>query len=123
MSLVHSPAQLSLPKGSHSRQTGELPGGLKDRMGRTYLDRLTSLLRVSQQLDGERPRVLHHVLEVEEVVAAMPAQRALPTDGHGAGVTVQVQHLAIREDTETRVRGMWGARLAAAWIPAPFQHG
>lgn len=68
-----------------------------DGWGRTDLDGLAALLGISQQLDGERPRVLQCLLEVDEAVAAMPAHRTLPADGHGAGVTVQVQHLGTRE--------------------------
>lgn len=73
-----------------TREAGEGWGG-------TDLDGLAALLGVSQQLDGEGPRVLQRLLEVDEAVAAVPAHRALAANGHGARVAVQVQHLGARE--------------------------
>lgn len=57
---------------------------------------MAALLGISQQLDGERPRVLEGVLEVGEAVAPMTAQRALSADGNRAGVAVEMQDLGTR---------------------------
>lgn len=74
-----------------TRETGEGWGG-------TDLDGLAALLGVGQQLDGEGPRVLQRLLEVDEAVAAVPAHCTLAADGHGARVAVQVQHLGDQRD-------------------------
>lgn len=62
----------------------------------TDLDSLAALLGISQQLDGECPRVLEGILEVGEAVTPMAAQRALSADGNRAGVAVQMQNLGTR---------------------------
>lgn len=80
--------RFSVPE--RTRETGEGWGG-------TDLDGLAALLGVGQQLDGEGPRVLQRLLEVDEAVAAVPAHRALAANGHRARVAVQVQHLGARE--------------------------
>lgn len=98
-----------------TRETGE-------GWGRTDLDCLAALLRVGQQLDGKCPRVLQRLLEVDEAVAPMPAQRTLTTDGHRTGVTVQMQHLQTRGHTAIKERfgtSRKGQTLGALWIPDP----
>lgn len=69
----------------------------------TDLESLAALLGISQQLDGECPRVLQGILEVGEAVATVAAQRALSADGDRAGVTVEMQDLWTRETGVNRV--------------------
>ena len=84
--------------------------------GGTDLDGLAALLGVGQQLDGEGPRVLQRLLEVDEAVAAVPAHCTLAADGHGACVAVQVQHLG------TRDAGVNGVRDALRQTPTANTH-
>lgn len=70
----------------------------------TDLDSLAALLGISQQLDGESPRVLKGILEVGEAVTPVAAQRALSADGNRAGVAVQMQNLRTR-NTSVSTRG------------------
>lgn len=60
---------------------------------RSYLHRLSSLLCICQQLDGDGPAVLNGVLQVNESVAHVTAHAALSADRHRAGFTEEQKHL------------------------------
>lgn len=59
----------------------------------TNLHCLSSLLCICEQLNGERPGVMQHVLQVRHTVAHMSSHTALPTDGHRATLAEKTQHL------------------------------
>lgn len=91
-----------------------------ERRGKPHLDCLAALLGVGQQLDGECPRVLQRLLEVDEAVAPVAAHCTLTADGHRASVTVQVQHLGTRGGTGINERWGTGAERTATgvlWTP------
>lgn len=101
-----------------------------ERRGKTNLDCLAALLGVGQQLDGECPRVLQRLLEVDEAVAPVAAHCTLTADGHRASVTVQVQHLGTRGGTGINERWGTGAERTATGVlwtpdfqPPPFPTG
>ncbi|TNN54875.1 hypothetical protein EYF80_034905 [Liparis tanakae] len=69
----------------------------------SHLHGLTSLLSVRQQLDGDGPAVLHGVLQVDEGVAHVAADAALPTDRHRAGFTEEEEHLRRKKTNGGRI--------------------
>lgn len=62
----------------------------------SHLHGLSSLLCISQQLDGDSPTVLYCVLEINEGVAHVTAHAALSADRHRAGFTEEEENLAKR---------------------------
>lgn len=66
----------------------------------SYLHRLSSLLCICQQLDGDGPAVLNSILQVNKSVAYVTAHAALPADGHRARFAEEQKDLRNRKRTE-----------------------
>lgn len=73
---------------------GEEAGGNKVlKLGVSYLNSLSSLLSICQELNGESPGVLEGILEVDKAVTHMSSHGTFPTYGDRTGITVEMQYL------------------------------
>lgn len=73
---------------------GEEGGGNKVlKLWVSYLNSLSSLLSICQELNGESPGILQGILEVDKAVTHMSPHGTFPTYGDRTGITVEMQYL------------------------------
>lgn len=69
---------------------GEGGGNKVLKLRVSYLNSLSSLLSICQELNGESPGVLQGILEVDKAVTHMSSHGTFPTYGDRTGITVEM---------------------------------
>lgn len=86
-----TPCPVTDKLGGKGREEGGGNNVLK--LGVSYLNSLSSLLSICQELNGESPGILEGILEVDKAVTHMSSHGTFPTYGDRTRITVEMQYL------------------------------